>query len=545
MTLVVEAYPELFNDVFGPVMQPGSSSHTAAPCRLGHLAGDLLAEQVARIRVVLDERGSFAGTFGVMSEDRAMVAGVLGLTPDDVGLFRSFELAAEAGVEVGFEFTRIDESDHPNAMKFVLTGRSGRTVTLVGISTGGGMVETVMVDGFALRTIGDAFVVLLFDPRPAADAALAERLSWLSGLVSTTSVEVEGRGCLHAFALSEAPDPAALRAAGSAAAGARLVVLRPLLPVLARSDRRPQLFDTMTRWREIAEQRGTTLWETALQYEIDAAGWSRERVVETMSGLARLMHRQTHAAGDEGLSAPASPFKPDFSADWARHAESGRAVSDGVTAATIGLAYGAGAGIPGVETVPGPMGGGGGYLYAALCAVRDARGLSHDDLLHGLFVAGGVGAIAFSRTEPTGERIGCTGETGVCGAMAAAGIVEMVGGTPRQAEEAASLALQAFTGVPCDPIPGGLCQPCRSRIMAATCMAHVFADLALAGHAAVLPFHEALDVADAVGRGLPADLLCTSRGGACAAPTAARRRVAFEAWLRDTPSQERPPGNLI
>ncbi len=107
-------------------------------------------------------------------------------------------------------------------------------------------------------------------------------------------------------------------------------MLRPLLPVLVSADRGPQLFDTMTRWREIAEQRGTALWETALQYEIDASGWSRERVVETMAGLARLMHRQTHAAYDEGLTAPASPFKPDFSADWARHAASGRAVSDGV-----------------------------------------------------------------------------------------------------------------------------------------------------------------------------------------------------------------------
>jgi len=544
---VVAAYPDFFNDVFGPVMQPGSSSHTAAPCRLGHLAGDLLAEQVAGIRVLLDERGSFAGTFGVMSEDRAMVAGVLGLAPDDVALYRAFKLAAERGVAVGFEFARLAESDHPNAIKFVLTGRSGRTVTLVGTSTGGGMVETAAVDGFPLATIGDAFVVLVFDPRPAGDAALVERLiAALPGLVQATSAAVAGRGCLHAFALSVAPGREALAAAAAAAgAGARLAVLRPVLPVLARADRGPQLFDTMTRWREIAARRGAPLWEIALQYELDASGWSREQVVATMAGLARLMHRQTHAAYDEGLAAPASPFKPDFGAAWTRHVASGRAVSDGVTAATINLAYGAGAGIPGVETVPGPMGGGGGYIYAALSAVRDARGLSDDDLLHGLFVAGGVGAIAFSRTEPTGERIGCSGETGVCGAMAAAAIVEMVGGTPQQAEDAASLALQAFTGMPCDPMPGGLCQPCRSRIMAATCTAHVFADLALAGHAAVLPLHEALDVADAVGRALPADLLCTSRGGACATPTAARRRAAFEAWLRDTRPEERPPGNLI
>jgi len=38
----IDSYPEFFNDVFGPVMQPGSSSHTAGPCRLGYLVGGRL-----------------------------------------------------------------------------------------------------------------------------------------------------------------------------------------------------------------------------------------------------------------------------------------------------------------------------------------------------------------------------------------------------------------------------------------------------------------------------------------------------------------------
>jgi L-serine deaminase len=64
------------------VVQPGSSSHTAAPCRLGRLPCDLLGESPARIQVLLDRTSSFAGTFGLMAEDRAMVAGVLGMQPD-------------------------------------------------------------------------------------------------------------------------------------------------------------------------------------------------------------------------------------------------------------------------------------------------------------------------------------------------------------------------------------------------------------------------------------------------------------------------------
>jgi L-serine dehydratase len=191
------------------------------------------------------------------------------------------------------------------------------------------------------------------------------------------------------------------------------------------------------------------------------------------------------------------------------------------------------------------MGGGGGYIYAALSAVQEARGLGDDMLLRGLFVAAGIGAIAYTRSEPTGEVTGCTGEAGICGAMAAAAIVEMAGGAPEQAENAASLALQAFTGMPCDPMPGGGCQPCRSRVIAATCMAHVFADLAMAGHEAVLPLHEAIDVADTIGRGLPPELLCTSAGGACAAPAAKRCRADFERWFAESRPEDRPPASLI
>lgn len=49
--------------------------------------------------------------------------------------------------------------------------------------------------------------------------------------------------------------------------------------------------------------------------------------------------------------------------------------------------------------------------------------------------------------------------------MAAAGLTEMMHGTPEQVEAAASLTLQATIGWPCDPIPGGLCEtPTGSRL---------------------------------------------------------------------------------
>ena len=517
-----ELYPEFFNDVFGPVMQPGSSSHTAAPCRLGYIANSLLGEQPREVLVVLDTEGSFAGTFGAMSEDNAMLAGGMGILPDDVRIFDAHEIANQAGIDYGFELKTMKESTHINAIKFVLTGGSGRVATLVGDSTGGGMIETQVVNGYPLRVRGDTYVILIFDPgRVVPGEQVAQLKASLPSLVGSGVLQSEDRGKLFFFKTADSPDIGAIRAK---LPQLQVELLKPVLPVITRPERRPQLFDTMTLWREIAAERRLSLWEVAVQYEMDASGWKREEVIDYMRALEKKMYRQTHAVYEEDVVTAESPFKLNMAADWERHMRSSARLTDNMTANAIKWAYGAGAGIPGVEVVAGPMGSGGGYVHAALWAVKEARGFSDDDLLRGLFIAAGVGALAFTRTDPTGECIGCGGECGIRGAMAAAGIAEMAGGTPGQVENAASLSLQSAYGIPCDPVPGGLGQPCRSRIIAATCTASVFADLALCGRDAILPLHEVIDVADAVGRQLPPELLCTSRGGLPLRPRPESRR---------------------
>ena len=92
-------------------------------------------------------------------------------------------------------------------------------------------------------------------------------------MVDAQEVRVDGRGVLYAFALPVEPDLEALRAALDGDVPVlRLALLRPLLPVVSRPDRKPQLFDTMKRWRELAVENAVPLWEVAVQYEMDASG---------------------------------------------------------------------------------------------------------------------------------------------------------------------------------------------------------------------------------------------------------------------------------
>ncbi|MCM1544485.1 MAG: L-serine ammonia-lyase, iron-sulfur-dependent, subunit alpha, partial [Ruminococcus sp.] len=145
--MMVSYYPEFFNDVFGPIMQPGSSSHTAGPCRIGYLAHQLLKSKLKSIKVELDKNGSFAGTFGHMNEDLGMLSGAYGFLPDDERMFEIKEILKNENIDYVFEYTDFPKNSHPNAVKFILTDINNKTVTLVGNSTGGGMVETVEIMG--------------------------------------------------------------------------------------------------------------------------------------------------------------------------------------------------------------------------------------------------------------------------------------------------------------------------------------------------------------------------------------------------------------
>ena len=134
----VDLYPEFYNDVFGPIMAPGSSSHMAAPCRAGYMCNSLLGgDEVAEIVVEMDNDGSFKGTFGTMNEDLGMLNGALGHMPDYADFFTVKAWLKAHNIPYRFDFCTMKESEHINSLKFILTGKSGKKATLVANSTGG------------------------------------------------------------------------------------------------------------------------------------------------------------------------------------------------------------------------------------------------------------------------------------------------------------------------------------------------------------------------------------------------------------------------
>lgn len=139
-------------DIMGPIMVGPSSSHTAGAARIGRIARHLLGCQPTRAEILL--HGSFAATGAGHGTDRALVAGLLDLAPDDVRLPHSFQMAKEAGMEVSFGKVTLRDA-HPNTALLRLSRPDGRTVEVQASSLGGGRVRVDAIDGLAATFSGE------------------------------------------------------------------------------------------------------------------------------------------------------------------------------------------------------------------------------------------------------------------------------------------------------------------------------------------------------------------------------------------------------
>ena len=139
-------------DIIGPVMVGPSSSHTAGAVRIGYISGKLLDEPVKSAKILL--YGSFLATGTGHGTRKAMVAGLLGMKPDDTRIPDSLSIAKEQGISIIFGEAQMKEA-HPNSAELILQGVSGKTLEIVGESLGGSRINIARIDGIATNFSGD------------------------------------------------------------------------------------------------------------------------------------------------------------------------------------------------------------------------------------------------------------------------------------------------------------------------------------------------------------------------------------------------------
>ena len=179
-------------DMMGPVMVGPSSSHTAGAARIGNMGRTLLGEEVARADIGL--YGSFAETGYGHGTDRALLAGLLGMKPDDLRIPNAYEEANRAGMAYSFRTVELRDA-HPNTALLELTGKSGKQLTLQASSIGGGAIVVNKIDGINVSFTGEFNTLIVRNQDESGSvAAITSILSQLRINVANMSVNRHRRG---------------------------------------------------------------------------------------------------------------------------------------------------------------------------------------------------------------------------------------------------------------------------------------------------------------------------------------------------------------
>lgn len=187
-----------------------SSSHTAGACRLGELARAVFGHTPQRAHVLL--HGSFASTGPGHGTDLALVAGLLGMRPDDERIPHAFEVAHQAGLQVDFAEEDLGDA-HPNTAVFIMSDDAGTQMTVRGSSLGGGDVVVTAIDAFDVEITGELPLLIVGHvDRPGQIAGVTSVLAENSVNVASMHVsrEHKGAGALMLIETDvEVPDQAA------------------------------------------------------------------------------------------------------------------------------------------------------------------------------------------------------------------------------------------------------------------------------------------------------------------------------------------------
>lgn len=165
-------------DIIGPIMIGPSSSHTAGAVRMGRVAWKILGEDAAEATISLV--GSFALTYKGHGTDKALIAGILGMKPDDERIPHSLEIAKEAGLNFTFEPIDIPHA-HPNTAIIELVGKNQAVCKVEGISTGGGNIQITRLNGIDAAFGGSKdTLIIAHNDRPGVMAAVTNTLAHLN-----------------------------------------------------------------------------------------------------------------------------------------------------------------------------------------------------------------------------------------------------------------------------------------------------------------------------------------------------------------------------
>lgn len=507
----MKSYPSIFNDVIGPVMRGPSSSHCAASLRIGRICLDLMDGDIKEVLVEFDTNGSLATTHKGQGSDMGLFSGFLGWEAHDERLPDYLFAIDEAGIKITIDIHPFG-AIHPNTYK--LTLKNNKEIRkLTAISTGGGMIEIIEIDGAKVSMAGDFYETLIYVKNNE------EVVQYLKNTIDYDDL------CIHQgdqkyieIKSDRFIDKRILEELYGLENVLSIKQIAPVLPVLARKDLQVP-FITAAEMLAYNEGKNLTLWELAVHYESMRGNISHNQVFEKMRDIVKIMR----AAVETGLNGTeyADRILGPQSVNYKKQYQKGTLVEGDVlnhvvmyTSAIMEVKSSMGV------IVAAPTAGSCGALPGAVIGTATCLKLTEDDMVKAMLAAGIIGVFIAEHATFAAEVGGCMAECGSGSGMAAAGIVVMKNGTLDQSLAAASLTLQASLGMVCDMIADRVEAPCLNRNVMAATTAISCANMALADYNHLIPLDEVIETMKRVGDAIPNTLRCTGLGGLAITKTA-------------------------
>ncbi len=505
--------PSIFNDVVGPVMRGPSSSHSAAALRIGRMCRDLMGGDPGKVMVRYDRLDALATTHRSQGSDMGMMGGLLGYEADDERLLNPEKHLLSAGIEVFFEV--IDSGKNLPNLYMVQLQNQKQQIKVEAISTGGGMVEIIEIDGCPVSIIGDYFETLVYSP----DVETLQSLKREIGKASTAIIHKEEKPFLE-IKSDKPPDPHWISELEKMATVSAVLFISPVLPILSGSSGEVP-FANYPQMIRFNQARDLNAGQLALEYESARGGITQERVFELMEERYRVM-RNAVESGLKGTDFKDRIFGPqsvaykqkldrgDLSRDEALHLTTLYVSALMEVKSSMGT------------IVAAPTAGSCGTFPGAVLGVADSMSATKEEIINALLAGSLVGIFIAADSTFSAEIGGCQAECGAGSGMAASAIVTLLGGTLEQCMAAASMALQNSLGMICDPIAARVEAPCLGKNIGSASNALACANMAMAGYNHLIPLDEVIETMNRVGRAMPRELRCTALGGLAITPSAKR-----------------------
>jgi L-serine dehydratase len=470
------------------------------------MARDLMGGEFLHVLIEFDPNGSLATTHQSQGSDMGIFGGFLGWNATDNRLVDSHKALKDAGISAEIQIKDY-RALHPNTYRLALSN-STETHEMTAISTGGGMVEVIEIDGAEVSIKGDYFETLVFfdssgieNCELSFDDLEAYEINLIQG-PATSFLQIKGQDFVPDDFVSTLPMGAKITA---------IKQISPVLPVLSHNISWVP-FITCEEMLQYNQDKDLDLWELALHYESARGDISPEQVFQKMNDIVEILCKSIREgiAGtdykDRILGYQSGPFLEKMSKNDLLETEMLNRI---ILYTTALMEVKSSMGV----IVAAPTAGACGGLPGACIGAAESMGVPTDEITKGMLSAGLIGVFIAAHATFSAELGGCQAECGAGSGMAAAALVTLRKGSVRQATAAASMALQNILGMICDPVANRVEVPCLGKNVLAASNALASANMALGDFDPVIPLDEVITAMDKVGGSIPRELRCTALGG--------------------------------